>query len=43
MFEGVDKPVTLLPEDDPPQALIKLKETIIINFFINFSEYVILS
>ena len=42
MFEGVDKPeteATLLP----PQALIKLREIIIKNFFINLSDYVIMN
>jgi hypothetical protein len=40
MFEGVDRPVT--PEVlFPPQAVIKLKETTIKNFFINLSDYVI--
>ena len=42
MFEGVDKPETagLVP---PPQALIKLREIIINSFFINFSDYVIVT
>ena len=42
MFEGVDKPETerSLP---PPQALIKLREIIINSFFINFSDYVIVT
>ena len=42
MFEGVDRPVT--PERlAPPQALIKLREMIIKNFFIDLSDYVILN
>ena len=40
MFEGVDKPWTL-EEVAPPQALIKLREMIIKNFFIDLSDYVI--
>ena len=42
MFEGVDKPETerSLP---PPQALIKLREIIIKNFFIDLSDYVIVN
>ena len=42
MFEGVDKPETerSLP---PPQALIKLREIIIRNFFINLSDFVIMN
>ena len=42
MFEGVERPVT--PEELlPPQALIKLREIIIKNFFIDFSDYAIVS
>ena len=41
MFEGVESP--LIPEEeDPPQALIKMREIIIKNFFIDLSDYVIL-
>ena len=42
MFEGVDKPETerSLP---PPQALIKLREIIIKNFFIDLSDFVIMN
>lgn len=41
MFEGVESPFK--PEEVlPPQALIKLREMIIKNFFIDFSDYVIL-
>ena len=42
IFEGVDKPeteATLLP----PQALIKLREIIIKNFFIDLSDFVIMN
>ena len=40
MFDGVDKPV--MPGfESPPQALIKLREIIIKNFFIDLSDYVI--
>jgi len=42
MFEGVDRPETASPLL-PPQALIKLREIIIKNFFIDFSDYVIVS
>ena len=42
MFDGVDKPETEGPVL-PPQALIKLREMIIKNFFINLSNYVILN
>jgi len=42
MLEGVERPVT--PEELlPPQALMKLREIIIKNFFINLSDYVILN
>tara|TARA_X000000368_G_C22409379_1_gene441169 strand:- start:198 stop:344 length:147 start_codon:yes stop_codon:yes gene_type:complete len=42
IFEGVERPVT--PEElPPPQALIKLREMIIKNFFIDLSDYVILN
>ena len=41
MFEGVDKPWTL-EEVVPPQALIKLREMTIKNFFIDMSDYVVL-
>ena len=41
MFEGVDKPWTL-EEVVPPQALTKLREMIIKNFFIDISDYVVL-
>ena len=42
MFEGVERPVK--PEELlPPQALIKLREMIIKNFFIDLSDYVILN
>ena len=39
IFEGVDKPGT---EETvlPPQALIKLREIIIKNFFIDLSDFV---
>jgi len=43
MFEGVDRPwypEELLP---PPQALIRLRVTIIKNFFIDLSDYVIVN
>ena len=41
MFEGVESP--LIPEEeDPPQALIKMREIIIKNFFIDLSDYVVL-
>ena len=41
MFEGVESP--LIPEEeDPPQALIKMREIIIKNFFIDISDYVVL-
>ena len=41
MFEGVESP--LIPEEeDPPQALIKMREIIIKNFFIDLSNCVIL-
>ena len=42
MFEGVDKPETAGPVP-PPQALIKLREIIINSFFIDFSDYVVVS
>ena len=42
MFEGVDKPETAGPVL-PPQALIKLREIIIKNFFIDLSDYVIVN
>ena len=42
MFEGVDKPVTA-EELPPPQAVIKLREIIIKNFFIDLSDYVIVN
>ena len=42
MFEGVDKPETEGPVL-PPQALIKLREIIIKNFFIDLSDYVIMN
>ena len=41
MFEGVDKP--WVAEVAPPHALIKLREIIIIKFFIDLSDYVILN
>ena len=41
MFEGVDKPAETAVSD--PQALIKISETNIINFFIDLSDYVILN
>ena len=42
IFEGVDKPET---EETvlPPQALIKLREIIIKNFFIDLSDFVIMN
>ena len=40
MFEGVESPV-IPEEEDPPQALIKMRETITKNFFIDLSDYVI--
>ena len=42
MFEGVDKPETG-ETVVPPQALIKLREIIIKNFFIDLSDYVIMN
>ena len=42
MLEGVDNPGTLEGSVVAPQALIKLKETIIKNFFIDISDYVIM-
>ena len=42
MFEGVDKPETAGPVP-LPQALIKLREIIIKNFFIDLSDYVVVS
>ena len=41
MFEGVDKPEDTAVSD--PQALIKLREIIIKNFFIDLSDYVIVN
>jgi len=42
IFEGVDKPETEEPVL-PPQALIKLREIIIKNFFIDLSDFVIMN
>ena len=42
MLEGVDNPGTLEGSLVPPQALMKKRETIIKNFFIDISDYVIM-
>ena len=42
MLEGVDNPGTLEGSLVPPQALIKVRENIIKNFFIDISDYVIM-
>ena len=42
MLEGVDNPGTLEGSLVPPQALMKKRETINKNFFIDISDYVIM-